>query len=129
MTADQINRYRKVTTPRLRIKAAARFRAMIRKRDEGNCCISCGSPHPNQAGHYYSAGHYPELEFNPDNVHLQCTRCNMYLSGNLIEYRKGLIRKIGGDRVEQLDTIVAIYKHTGYKHDRLNLIEILNGKP
>ena len=43
------------------------------------------------------------MRFNEDNVHIQCATCNNYLSGNLIEYRKGLIKKIGVDKVEALE--------------------------
>ena len=37
------------------------------------------------------------------NCHSQCVKCNRYLSGNVVEYRKGLIEKIGADRVLQLE--------------------------
>jgi gamma-glutamylcyclotransferase (GGCT)/AIG2-like uncharacterized protein YtfP len=117
--------YSKYTTPQLRKKAGEIFRAWIRKRDEGQPCISCGSYNVHDAGHYYSAGHHPALEFDEDNVHGQCRRCNSFLSGNLIEYRKGLINRIGGDRVEMLDMKAGYYKRHGYKHDRFRLIEII----
>ena len=123
--ANTIKKYEKFSTPKLRLKAGLKFRKWIRKRDEGKRCISCYSWNTSDAGHYYSAGHYPELEFNQNNVHGQCRKCNMFLSGNLIEYRKGLIEKIGGDAVEELDMIAAIYKQKAYKHDRFNLIEII----
>lgn len=126
VTSNHIQKYAKYTTPQLRLKVRKKFNAYIRKRDEGSVCISCGSNTANQAGHYYSAGHYPELEFHPDNVHLQCTRCNMYLSGNLIEYRKGLERKIGVESIRKLDQIADQSKRTPYKHDRLRLIQLLN---
>ncbi len=115
----------KYTTQQLRIKAGKVFRKWIRKRDEGKPCISCGSYNVSDAGHYYSAGHYPALEFDEDNVHGQCRHCNSFLSGNLIEYRKGLLTKIGGDRVEFLDIKAGYYKRNGYKHDRARLIEII----
>lgn len=125
ISADQIRKYMKYTTPQLRMKVRKKFNAYIRNRDSGNACISCGRNTANQAGHYYSAGHYPELEFNPDNVHLQCTKCNMYLSGNLIEYRKGLERKIGIETIRKLDQIADQSKRIPYKHDRLKLIQLL----
>jgi hypothetical protein len=125
MDAKTIQKYAKYSTPELRLKAGKKFRAYIRKRDTGLPCISCGSRNVTDGGHYYSAGNYPALEFNANNVHGQCRKCNMFLSGNLIEYRKGLIEKIGCDGVEELDTLAAIYKQKGYKHDRFHLIEIL----
>ena len=124
--AKTISKYDKYTTPQLRLKAGKVFRAWIRKRDEDQPCISCGSFNVTDAGHYYSAGHYPELEFNENNCHGQCRHCNMFLSGNLIEYRKGLIKRIGLVEVEKLDRITEQTRRTGYKHDRYFLIDILN---
>jgi hypothetical protein len=46
---------------------------------------------------------HPELRFDEINVHLQCAPCNTYLSGNLIQYRKGLTKKIGIAMVEWLE--------------------------
>jgi len=80
------------------------FNTYIRKRDEGQNCISCGKPPKKaNAGHYKSVGAHPELRFNELNVHLQCEHCNTYLHGNLIEYRKNLINKIGLEAVEELE--------------------------
>ncbi len=123
--ANAVKKYIDKPLPWLLKKAAEKFNAYIRKRDEGAACISCGSNNANQAGHFMSSGHYPELRFNPDNVHLQCSHCNLYLHGNLLEYRKGLIQKIGKERVEKLDLIVAMTRQTGFKWDKLAVIEIL----
>ena len=80
------------------------FNTYIRQRDKGLPCISCGTNSGQfHAGHYRSVGSTPELRFNEDNVHGQCATCNNYLSGNLIEYRKNLIKKIGVERVEFLE--------------------------
>jgi hypothetical protein len=70
--------------------------AYVRKRDEKEGCISCEVKECEQfhAGHYI-ASTYQFLRFNPDNIHKQCSRCNMYLSGNSIPYRENLIKKIG----------------------------------
>ena len=85
-------------------EAQAAFNGWIRRRDEGKPCISCGSlTGKKNAGHYRSVGSCPELRFEPLNVHLQCEKCNSYLSGNLIEYRKELINRIGLDGVEFLE--------------------------
>src|SRR5690349_8773059 len=84
------------------------FNAYIRERDKDLGCISCGSHNQIQAGHFYSAGHYPSLRFNEDNVHSQCLRCNYFLSANLLEYRKRLLKKIGEQRVQKLDLLAAI---------------------
>ncbi len=79
--------------------------AYVRVRDRYKPCISCGCPWEPmfQAGHFLSRGAHPELRFNLDNIHGQCVRDNMYLSGNLLGYRKGLIERIGLERVEALE--------------------------
>jgi hypothetical protein len=71
----------------------AAFNAWIRLRDAGQPCIACGRYHQgqNHAGHYRS------------NVHLTCQPCNVHLSGNLIQMRIGMIKKIGLARVEWLE--------------------------
>lgn len=83
----------------------AAFNAWIRMRDAGQPCIACGRHHrgQNHAGHYRSVGSCPELRFEPDNVHLTCQPCNVHLSGNLIQMRIGMIKKIGLARVEWLE--------------------------
>ena len=77
----------------------------IRLRDKNEPCISCGKYHKGQwhAGHYRSRGACPELRFNEDNIHKQCAPCNDWKSGNAIEYRINLVKKIGIERVEFLE--------------------------
>lgn len=125
ITSTLIQKYAKYTTPQLRIKAGKKFRAFIRKRDQGQPCISCGSWKTFDASHYYSAGFNPEVEFNEDNCHLACASCNRFKGGNLHPYRVSLIHKIGIERVQLLETIVATFKKCSYKHDRINLIQII----
>ena len=84
----------------------------IRARDYKQPCISCGSIPNNDglisgqrvdAGHYRSRGSAAHLRFNLLNIHKQCTKCNRFLSGNVVEYRINLIKKIGLERVEVLE--------------------------
>jgi hypothetical protein len=86
-------------------KAQAATNAEIRERDKEEPCISCGRFHQGKwnAGHYISRGASPALRFHPDNIHKQCEPCNTSLSGNLVNYRKRLIEKIGIERVEWLE--------------------------
>lgn len=83
----------------------AAFNQWIRLRDAGQACIACQRHHQGQlhAGHYRSVGSCPELRFEPDNVHLTCQPCNVHLSGNLIQMRVGMIKKIGLARVEWIE--------------------------
>lgn len=80
------------------------FNKYIRQRDEGNKCISCQKePLKKNAGHFYNANNHWNLRFDEDNVHLQCEHCNTFLSGNLINYRENLIKKIGLCRFKKLE--------------------------
>lgn len=82
------------------------FNAYIRKRDEKEGCISCGTTANVQyaAGHFFTVGGFPNVRFDEDNVHKQCNkRCNGELSGNIIDYRPALIKKIGIERFEALE--------------------------
>lgn len=86
------------------------FNAYIRKRDEKETCISCGTTKGQMhAGHFRSVGSAPHLRFHELNVWKQCATCNNHLHGNLIEYRKRLVNKIGADQVEWLEN----YNETG----------------
>ncbi len=131
MEASTIKKYSNKSVPQLINIATTHFNAFIRQRDSKDgffVCISCNHTKPISqlnAGHFYSAGQFPEVRFNEDNVHGQCIRCNMYLHGNLDNYRKGLERKLGNTRTIKLDDMVGIAKVTGFKWDRFSLIDII----
>ena len=87
-------------------EAQTAFNAYIRKRDEAEGCISCGTTNNVQfcAGHYFTRGAYPELRFSELNVHKQCNkRCNLELSGNIAAYRVNLLKKIGRENLDFLE--------------------------
>jgi hypothetical protein len=90
------------------------FNKYCRLRDKDEPCISCGRHHQGQyhAGHFRTTAAAPQLRFHEDNVHKQCSVCNNHLSGNLLEYRKRLIQKIGAKRVEQLENDSTIKRWT-----------------
>ena len=92
-------------------EAQAVFNAFIRTRDQlaGRSCISSGRPldwsgNNVDAGHYRSRGSAPHLRFNEDNCHAQSKQDNRYGSGNAVDYRIGLIARIGLARVEALES-------------------------
>lgn len=95
-------------------EAQSEFNKYIRLRDINMACISCGRHHQGQyhAGHYLSRGARPELAFDEDNCHKQCSVCNYHLSGNAVLYRIGLLKKIGLERVERLECYVGIAKRS-----------------
>lgn len=85
-------------------EAQSAFNAWIRQRDQDLPCISCGRYGTKyDAGHYRSVGAAPQLRFNEDNVHKQCSQCNQHLSGNIVAYRQGLLQKIGPQRLDALE--------------------------
>ena len=82
----------------------------VRLRDEiaGHPCICCDRPfrpgEKSDAGHYLSAGGYPELRYDADNnIHRQKVHCNQHLSGNQQKYRIGLLKRIGLERLAILE--------------------------
>lgn len=86
-------------------EAQAAFNAWVRERDADQPCISCGRHHQGKydAGHFRSVGSNPALRFEPLNCHKQCVPCNQHKSGNAIEYRIGLVARIGADKVAWLE--------------------------
>jgi hypothetical protein len=85
--------------------AQAAFNAFVRERDAALPCISCGRHHQGayDAGHYRSVGAQPALRFHEDNCHKQCVPCNQHKSSNAVEYRLGLVARIGAERVAFLE--------------------------
>ena len=81
-------------------QAQSAFNAYIRERDKGKA--------------------HPELRFNVDNCHLQCSQCNNHLSGNIIEYRKRLLERIGQKR---LDWVEGYHEPVKYSTEKLTEIK------
>lgn len=97
------------------------FNAWVRERDKDQPCICCGRSktmvnglraHGWDAGHYRSRGSAPHLRFHEDNCHRQLVYCNQYRSGNAVDYRLGLIERIGLERVEALEADQAARHYT-----------------
>ena len=103
------------------------FCAYIRFRDQlaGYLCISSGKPldwsgNNVDAGHYRSRGSAPHLRYDERNCHAQSKHDNRYLSGNAVDYRIGLISRIGLAEVEALE---ADQKPRKYSNDDLIAIK------
>lgn len=91
-------------------EAQRAFNAYIRARDEGKPCICCGLPLSAgdlgglyDCGHYRSTGSAPHLRFDERNAHAQRKRCNRWGAGRAVDYRIGLIARIGVQAVEDLE--------------------------
>jgi len=100
-------------------EAQTAFNAFIRMRDQlaGHACISSNRPldwsgNAVDAGHYRSVGSAPHLRFNEDNVHAQSKHDNQYKAGNAVDYRLGLIARVGLARVEALEADQAPRRYT-----------------
>lgn len=74
-------------------------------RDRDKPCISCGRHHEGQyhAGHFLARGSHPHLALVEANLAKQCMPCNVFLSGNQLAFRRGLIERIGLAAVEALE--------------------------
>ena len=86
-------------------KAQKLFNTYIRNRDRGRKCISCTNILEGKfdAGHFYNANNHWSLRFDLSNVHGQCVACNQHKHGNLLEYRKGLLDRIGEQELLRLE--------------------------
>ena len=100
-------------------EAQQAFNAYIRARDQaaGHLCISSGKPldwsgNAVDAGHYRSVGSAPHLRFDERNCHAQSKQDNRFLSGNAVDYRIGLIARIGPEDVDALEADQSVRKYT-----------------
>ena len=105
------------------------FQEYIRKRDvdeDGICfCISCGRPVRIGTGKLHAGHYYPRnimsLRWNECNVNGQCSYCNMYMEGEKIGYRNGLIKKYGEKVIDELE----IVKNFNRKYSDFEILELI----
>jgi hypothetical protein len=96
------------------------FNAYIRARDHDKPCICCGRTSTKQfltgsnwdCGHYRSTGSAPHLRFDERNAHRQLVVCNRHGAGRAVDYRRGLIVRIGLAAVEALEADQAPRRYT-----------------
>ena len=124
---DKVKREGMKTYPQLIRETQAAFNLVVRLRDQlaGYACVSSGRPldwngNAVDAGHYRSTGSAPHLRFNFDNCHAQSKHDNQYKAGNAVDYRIGLISRIGLARVEALEADNTPRKWT---HDELRAMK------
>lgn len=91
-------------------EAQAAFNAYVRERDKDKPCICCGLPlsagdvgGAYDCGHYRSVGSAPHLRFHEHNAHAQRKQCNRWGAGRAVDYRLGLIARLGLEVVEALE--------------------------
>jgi hypothetical protein len=121
--ADRVETKRKLdgfkTIPKLKAEAQTVFNKYIRARDEGLGCICCGKfataaalSGPGgayDACHFRSRGSADHLRFDERNTHLGLKDCNTW---GHVDYRGGLIRRIGLEAVEALESDQTLVKWT-----------------
>jgi hypothetical protein len=117
LTREKLEAFK--TIPELTKLAQTAFNAVVREiaKQAGYACISSGKPldwsgNRVDAGHYRSIGAAPQLRFDIDNCHAQSKHDNRFLSGNAVDYRIGLIARIGIERVEILEANNGVHKWT-----------------
>lgn len=100
-------------------EAQVAFNAYIRERDKDQLCICCNQPLSSgdvggkyDCGHYRSVGSAPHLRFDPRNAHAQRKQCNRWGAGRAVDYRLGLIARIGLASVESLEADQEPRKYT-----------------
>lgn len=108
---DRAKRESLKTIPHLIKEAQVEFNAYIRERDKHQSCISCGTSLPKEAvgggfdcGHYRSTGSAAHLRYDERNAHGQCKQCNRWGAGRAVDYRIGLVARIGLEAVEALES-------------------------
>lgn len=121
------------TIPQLIKEAQIEFNGYVRARDKDQLCICCGKELGQggvgggfDAGHFRSVGSAAHLRFNENNCHGQRKYCNRYGAGRAVDYRIGLIRRIGIESVEALETDNHVHKWT--REELIQIKEIYRAK-
>lgn len=117
--ADKVQREKLKTRADWMKDAQTAFNAYVRARDAAQPCICCGKPLAVEAvgggfdcGHYRSVGSAPHLRFDERNAHGQTKQCNRWGAGRAVDYRLGLIARIGMEAVEALEADQTPRKYT-----------------
>ena len=117
------------TVPQLKARLQEVFNLYIRLRDglAGYPCICCGKWPKSDASltggqwdacHWKGRGAHDHLRFNEDNVHRGLKDCNKY---GHTDYRGGLVKRIGIERVHALEAGHAVVKwNREWLRERIN---------
>jgi len=129
------------TIPMLIKEAQREFNSFIRARDADQPCICCGHPlgagevgGAFDCGHYRSTGSASHLRFDERNAHAQRKICNRWGAGRAVDYRLGLIERIGLEAVVALESSNSPHKWTADElrgirdHYRQKLKDTLKGR-
>jgi hypothetical protein len=108
------------TTTDLRKLLQIEINAIVRAIDYGQRCISSQretkTPH---AGHYFSRGSNPEIQFHLWNIHVQSAHDNTYRGGNIKGYRANLIKIYGQEIFDLIELLPEMYCNLTWSKDEL----------
>jgi len=68
-------------------------------------CISCGRIHhwtKIQNGHYVGRSAM-SVRFSEENCHSQCVACNVMMHGNMLAYRRAMVKLYGEQKVNEIE--------------------------
>ena len=93
---------------------------IVRLIDSKQLCISSQKP-PKQVhgGHYFSTSMAGFLRFNLFNIYAQSAHSNTYKSGDLDNYRLGLISTFGQEHFDFVQSLRLKYQHLKFTKDLL----------
>lgn len=86
-------------------------------------CISCGAVHhwtKIQCGHYESRANMA-TRWSERNCHPQCVACNIMQHGNLLAYRRNLVKMYGENEVN----LIEVQAHSIRKWSEFELEEMM----
>lgn len=76
------------------------------KSKKGTTCFTCGktglSGVDRQAGHLFPKGQYNALRWDPLNIEIQCSKCNIWNHGAYTEFINNYIATYGREQYEAL---------------------------
>ena len=104
--------------PKLRDKAWKLLSEIVRREEKE--CFTCGAKGNYKEAHagHFRHGKEKETYLMRENVHRQCVKCNLFLSGNATIYTLRMIDKYGRKKVDEI--IYASYRIKRHKRSELD---------
>jgi len=102
----KVKKIKQPSIKRLKKEADRVFSIYIRMRGKGVCFI-CGVRKQwkeMDCGHYISRNHLA-TRYDERNCQCSCKRCNIFMGGNLTSFAIKLIKRYGGNILQELDTL------------------------
>jgi hypothetical protein len=101
------------------------FQKWVRLRDANLPCMACGTMTAKEwhGGHLYKAEIYSGVIFDERNVHKCCSKCNVFLGGNELNFRSNLEKKFGLEWVKSLEEDAHATRQKKYTKEELKSIK------